>query len=190
MPATNSSLVSINCDHRCPITWDIMLDPVVADPCGHIFEWAAIARCMEQSPKCPFDQKEIVQLVPQETLRTELHAFITQHPDLFDNRSPEEMEVEVNDSYGYVETVLEDLSTDDVVQLLGDDQELFMLGFEQLMQHAENMQERPLQVADPDRPGQFLPYVERTGEVNMNGERYLIIATDESIVNARNSERP
>lgn len=122
-------------EYQCPITFDIMLNPVKADPCGHIFERAAIQKSMQLNPVCPFDQKAIVQLNPQDALRNEIHAVIKQYPFLFDNKTPKQMETEVNEAYGNIPVNGPGLRP--VIQGLRD-----APAFERLRQNAANIRGR------------------------------------------------
>ena len=82
----------------CPITRFIMLDPAKA-PCGHLFEKKAIEKWVSQHPRCPFDQRTIEQLIPDNRLRLEIHQFIKQYPFLFEGKSVEELERELEQEY-------------------------------------------------------------------------------------------
>lgn len=85
---------------RCPITQGILLNPVAANPCGHLFERTPLEKwMMEQEKKCPLCRREITSLSPQEAARNETHRFITSHPELFGNKSPLELEREVHEEY-------------------------------------------------------------------------------------------
>lgn len=80
----------------CPITHNIMTNPVSVD-CGsnHIFEQAAIQFAMDDKQECPLDRRLITYLTPLPDLRTEAHAFITSHPELFENKTPAQLEEEL-----------------------------------------------------------------------------------------------
>ncbi len=160
MTASNNLSDVIKDYYECPITHDIMLDPVAADPCGHIFERAAIQKCMEQNPKCPFDQKLIVQLNPKVALRNEIHAVIDQYPLLFDNKTAQEMESEVNESYNNIHVNRPGLRPELNHPVLNPQDER---RFERLRQNAANIRARTIQLPGFGPRGQLVKYREFTG---------------------------
>lgn len=111
----------INSAYICPITRGVMVKPVVAQPCGHVFDHVAIESWMREQGRmreqhllnehqgavCPLDQREIRQLVPQEGLREEIHAFICAHPTLFENKTPETLTEEVRREFSELGATLE-----------------------------------------------------------------------------------
>ena len=50
-------------DWNCPITHDIMLEPVKASPCEHVFEKNAIEVWRKTSNTCPLDRGTIEELL-------------------------------------------------------------------------------------------------------------------------------
>jgi SUMO ligase MMS21 Smc5/6 complex component len=54
MPSTESPL-----SFHCPITQEVMDDPVMVSYCGHTFERVAIEQWITQRHSCPIDRKEL-----------------------------------------------------------------------------------------------------------------------------------
>ena len=197
MSATVNLESVIKDEYQCPITFDVMRNPVEAKPCGHIYELAAIRSSMQLNPVCPLDQKVIVQLNPQVALRNEIHAVIKQYPFLFDNKTPEEMEAEVNEAYGNIPINGPGLRPvrNDPIRGLPD-----VPGFERLRQNAANIRVRIFEQPEFGPRGRMIRYRELSGapidqfvrdhilmnRQPLNGQRFALkIATDGSSMGIR-----
>jgi hypothetical protein len=68
---------------KCPITDDIMYDPVTMR-CGHMFDKDAITRWLHVSNRCPVDNVYIwsTDLYPQNDMRGEIATYVGQRPHL------------------------------------------------------------------------------------------------------------
>lgn len=92
------SVTSVPNDYLCPITGQVMLDPVRI-PCGHIFDRIAIMRWAQQLqagsdgfPSCPMDRRNFIGAAQCPELKQKIYDFIVQNPHLFPEdvkRNPE-----------------------------------------------------------------------------------------------------
>lgn len=72
----------------CPINLTVMTDPIRVLPCNHTFNRDVIEKWVAKSNTCPLDRREITSLEPNETLRQEIEAVVS---DLETISNPEQM---------------------------------------------------------------------------------------------------
>ena len=73
---------AIPAEFQCPITEDIMVDPVNSI-CGHTFDRESIAEWLTKYNTCPFDCSgtvDIVTLHTESTLRSEIDQYVGNRP--------------------------------------------------------------------------------------------------------------
>ncbi len=86
-------------DFICPILREIMLHPVQLELCGHRFDEIAIRPWVDAGHPCPLDRREVEQIVPDEEFEHAIRAYVTEHPEEFENKTFEELRAELDEAF-------------------------------------------------------------------------------------------
>lgn len=69
------SSINIPDEYMCPITHEIMLEPMKLEPCSHIFDKFAIETWSAKSSSCPLCRKNIDKITPDKELEKKICAI-------------------------------------------------------------------------------------------------------------------
>lgn len=97
-------------DFECPISHEIMEDPVIACPSGHVFNRKDVEIWIKTKQSCPVCRGSISSLIPNVYLKNEIQSWLRVHSDTY-KKSRFEAVLEVEDSKEAMRNLLMNLNS-------------------------------------------------------------------------------